>query len=532
MQNNEDIGWRFGTKLDQGGRKVEFTFCKKQINGGITRLKEHLAHKKGNNVASCPSVSDDVRKEMWALLTKYNVSKNEKEKPTREFEDDIAASYRANENDDAEDEDQELAYARQQSLMQHKTDHYRESRPSTDGAGGSGIVPQMRRSGSCKETCIRGGVQRPFQPANTPTSRLGAVELDLEKDKRKNKQPKKSKKGAKEAEKSCMGHFMIDTNMPFRAIESPYANPLMETILEVYLSEEYKEMKNYIKSLVPIWDERGVTIMCDGWGGPTNMSIINFLIYSVRGTIFHKSIDASDVLRKDTDYYYKLMKEVVDEIGAHRVVQVVTDNKAAMKAAGKKLMENYKTLYWTACAAHCQDLLLEDLGNRSSIKKVISRARLITKFIYTYKWVTNYMKKFTNGRELTRPGMTRFATDFIMLEKMFHSTGWLTSRYSQITDNNGMEVHELLSRNLSQEVAKFWNKADQILKIQEPIVKVLKLVDGDTQPTMGFIYEAMERCKLAIKQNCESYRQYWAMIDKRWNFQLHHDLHAACISLR
>ncbi|XP_021599084.2 uncharacterized protein LOC110605086 [Manihot esculenta] len=44
---------------------------------------------------------------------------------------------------------------------------------------------------------------------------------------------------------------------------------------------------------------------------------------------------------------------------------------------------------------------------------------------------------------------------------------------------------------------------------------------------MGFIYEAMERAKLAIQKNCRSYLEYWRIIDHRWNFQLHHDLHAA-----
>lgn len=65
------------------------------------------------------------------------------------------------------------------------------------------------------------------------------------------------------------------------------------------------------------------------------------------------------------------------------------------------------------------------------------------------------------------------------------------------------------------------------MKVQEPLLKVLRLVDGDDKPTMGFIYEAMERAKLAIQKNCRSYLEYWRIIDHRWNFQLHHDLHAA-----
>jgi len=58
------------------------------------------------------------------------------------------------------------------------------------------------------------------------------------------------------------------------------------------------------------------------------------------------------------------MKKVVEEVGVEKVVHVVRDNVFAMKAAGQRLMEDYSTLYWTPLAAHCFDLILEDLVPR------------------------------------------------------------------------------------------------------------------------------------------------------------------------
>ncbi|KAF7821211.1 hypothetical protein G2W53_026666 [Senna tora] len=80
------------------------------------------------------------------------------------------------------------------------------------------------------------------------------------------------------------------------------------------------------------------------------------------GTIFLKSIDASDVSSINTDY--KLLDKVVEDVGEEYVVQVVTDNELALKAAGKKLMEKRKHIYWTPCVAHCIDLFLEDIGKK------------------------------------------------------------------------------------------------------------------------------------------------------------------------
>ncbi|XP_057962814.1 uncharacterized protein LOC131154213 isoform X1 [Malania oleifera] len=290
-------------------------------------------------------------------------------------------------------------------------------------------------------------------------------------------------------------------------------------------------MKNYIASFAGIWKERGVTLMCDGWSGPTRKHIINFLVYCDRGTVFHKSVDASDVPSRTAEYYFRLMDEVVEEIGEENVVQVVTDNEAAMKAGGKLLMQKRPNLYWTACAAHCIDLILEDIGKKSNVKKVLEDARTITSFIYNHTWTVNFMKKFTNNRELLRPAITRFATNFIALEtivrhkqalrEMFTSDAWKNSRFGMAKLGPAYDSKKII---LGKE---FWQKASDIIKVQEPLVKVLKLVDGDEKPTMGFIYEAIDRAKLAIQKDCRFYKDYWKIIDNRWSFQLHQDLHAA-----
>ena len=105
--------------------------------------------------------------------------------------------------------------------------------------------------------------------------------------------------------------------------------------------------------------------MCDGWTGPTKLSVINFMIYSKGSTIFLKSVDASDKI-KDNKYIYSLLNNVIKEVGEANVVQIVTDNESAFVKAGKLLMKKYN-LYWTPCAAHCIDLMFEDIGKRDNV---------------------------------------------------------------------------------------------------------------------------------------------------------------------
>ncbi|XP_016177771.1 uncharacterized protein LOC107620063 [Arachis ipaensis] len=98
--------------------------------------------------------------------------------------------------------------------------------------------------------------------------------------------------------------------------------------------------------------------MSDGWTDKKRRSICNFLVNSPKGTFFLYSLDTSDI-SKTTDKVVKMLEDAVEFVGEENVVQIVTDNAANYKAAGERMMETRKSLYWTPCAAHCIDLILD-----------------------------------------------------------------------------------------------------------------------------------------------------------------------------
>lgn len=65
---------------------------------------------------------------------------------------------------------------------------------------------------------------------------------------------------------------------------------------------------------------------------------------------------------KDATMLFKLLDEMVEEVGEKNVIQVVTDNASNYVKAGKLLEAKRPHLFWTPCAAHCIDLMLEDIG--------------------------------------------------------------------------------------------------------------------------------------------------------------------------
>nr|KYP49050.1 hypothetical protein KK1_029253 [Cajanus cajan] len=77
----------------------------------------------------------------------------------------------------------------------------------------------------------------------------------------------------------------------------------------------------------------------------------------------------------------------------------------------------------------------------------------------------------------------------------------------------------------------FWRNVVYILKVMAPLVKVLRLVDSEKKPAMGYIYEAMDKAKEAIMKsfnnNETKYKAVFEIVDRRWDVQLHRPLHAA-----
>ena len=114
-----------------------------------------------------------------------------------------------------------------------------------------------------------------------------------------------------------------------------------------------------------------------------------------------------------------MFDEIVQQVDPDNVVQFITDNDASYKCAEKKLQHKYNMFFWTFCAAHCIDLMLESFGNPKYfpiIDQTIQKARKVTKFIYNHAWVLALMRKeYTHVKDVCRPTITRFATHFLSI---------------------------------------------------------------------------------------------------------------------
>ncbi|KAJ8775002.1 hypothetical protein K2173_020006 [Erythroxylum novogranatense] len=493
-------------------------FCNKHLKGGgITRLKRHLAGVKGD-VEACKKVSHDVKWQMKTLLDEHQFEKDRRERLNLEI-------------------------GSGSSFPGFRGDYGDVQGGSGSGSGtgsGTGSVPsQFQDPVQSEVRKRRRQLSGFFAPRTTPGAQPSIRSAMQTRD-------------AAHNVNMAVARWWYDTGSSFNASQSYYYQPMIDVIASYgpgykgssvddlrgkLLSCAVSEMRAYLAERRVNWGINGCSIMCDGWTNRRQELIINFLVYCFNGSMFLKSIDASSMIR-NADNFFRIFDEVVNEVGVENIVQFITDNDSAYKAAGIRLQRTYNSFYWTPCVAHCIDLILEDIGNPRYFPvfdETMQKAKKVTKFIYNRAWILNLMRTgFTNGRNLCRPAVTRFATNFLSLQsflslrvelrQMFTSDKWVTSQHAR--SNAGMEVCSIILED-----REFWSQCQFVIRVCEPLVRVLRLADSEEKPTMGYIFDAMERATEAIKANLKHrpslYQPYISIINERRKRQLSSPLFVA-----
>lgn len=490
MVRGRDACWEHCVLVDATRQKVRCNYCHREFSGGVYRMKFHLAQIKNKDIVPCAEVPDDVRNHIQSIVSTPK---------------------------------------KQKSSKRTKVDKAEANGEQNSSSSSGGFVPNNGSSGQ------RGSSSPSLLFAHPPKEQ---PVVDDGQRKRRDDADKK------------IAVFFYHNCVPFSAAKSVHYQEMVDAVSECgvgYIAPSYDKLRStllekvkgdiedWYKKYRDEWKETGCTILCDSWSHGRTKSLVVLSVTCPKGTIFLRSVDVSGH-EDDATYLFELLESVVLEVGPENVVQVITDSAASYVYAGRLLMAKYSSLFWSPCASYCVDKILEDMSKQEWLGAVLEEAKSITHYIYSHSWTLNTMRKFTGGRELIRPKITRFVTNFLSLrsiviqednlKRMFSHSEWLSSTYSRRPDSQAIKSLLFLE--------SFWKSAQEAVSISEPLLKVLRIVDGD-MPAMGYIYEGIEKAKLAIKAyykgDEEKYTPIWDIIDRRWNMQLHSPLHAAAAFL-
>lgn len=313
--------------------------CHKKVKGGgggIHTLKQHLASIRGQIVpcAAPPKQTGDIKE----LLEKFE-----------KFEEDKARKKAI-----------EVEIGRKRILKQMMADN-----PNFDYDGSSFIlcidasnpfrfVPPSLESIQEKGKGIKkGGIKSYFSPsspsniAHGPRAHRSQIQPTLD---------DHWKKELREIVCDYIAIWWYDVDIPFNVAYSLYYEPMLDAIIVVgkgfkgpsmhelrgsLLHKEVMSNEEYLKDFKNSWVKTRCTIMLDGWTKQKNHTIINFLLFCPQGTMFLKSVNASDKV-KNAHLLFQVLDEVVEQVGVANVVQTIIDNAFNYVLAGKMLEEKCK----------------------------------------------------------------------------------------------------------------------------------------------------------------------------------------------
>uniref|UniRef100_J3MHE2 DUF659 domain-containing protein n=1 Tax=Oryza brachyantha TaxID=4533 RepID=J3MHE2_ORYBR len=303
--------------------------------------------------------------------------------------------------------------------------------------------------------------------------------------------------------------------------------PTYESIME----DQLKEIQYRAGDLRKQWEMSGCSVILDSWESRCGKSFISVLVHCSKGMLFLKSMDVSEII-DDVDELSLMLLHVVEEVGVLNIAQIITNDASPhMQAAEHAVLKRFgHSFFFTLCADHCINLLLENIAALDDVSKVLIKARDITRFIYSHAVPMELKGKYIQGGEILSNCNLKFVAMFITLRELvserinlvelFSSPEWASSDWA--SRSTFRHVYEIVKTDDA-----FWCSAADILKLTDPLVTVLYKLEADSCP-IGILYDAMDCAKEDIKCNLrDKHGDYWPMVDNIWDHYLHTPVHAA-----
>ena len=357
--------------------------------------------------------------------------------------------------------------------------------------------------------------------------------------------------------------FFYEANVAFNVAKHPafikavsttaaagfnYSPPSYDAMRTTHIKEKKKLIKAKIDERTKTSTELyGATICSDGWDNVNRRPLMNVMLVCPAGDVFLGSVDTTGE-KKSMGYIAGEMKKYIREIGPQNVVQICTDNAANMLGAMDNILEEYPHMYKQGCCAHILDLLMEDWGKEVFVKDLVAKAKHVCHYIRRHHVPMALFRKFEPKLSLVVPAETRFACNYLMIERLMEvkfaleqvvmAQEWYEYVDGLFNQTEGVRNHARASvvRQTIRDDG-FWHQCDNFTHLVKPALVALRTFDG-SQPAMGKAWITMSN----LKDHVYSLRgspcffppvmatRMELRFDRRWDM-MHTDLHYAAALL-
>jgi hypothetical protein len=351
--------------------------------------------------------------------------------------------------------------------------------------------------------------------------------------------------GGRDEVDAKVARFLYACGVPFNVLRSPYWHDVVKAINEapkgykspsyekartVLLDREKAKVQRALTRFTDEWSDIGVSIVSDGWTNVRNQHLINVLGVSASGAMFLAAHDSSSIIASSQNISELLLK-TINDVGPSNVIQVIIDNAANCKGAGKIIERAHPHIFWSGCLVHTLNLLMHDIVKHREcgwINQLYKKGKQLIKFITGHTRV-NYFYSTHSKLQLLKIATTRFASYYLTFRRLLkvrQALGAMVMSDEWDELSNDREGATTVKETVLD--SQFWSQVRFVLQFTKPIYHMIKFADSD-RPIIGEVYEQMDSMLGQIKdivqpKDVNLYNHIRVEVEKRWemlNIPLH-----------
>ncbi len=290
----------------------------------------------------------------------------------------------------------------------------------------------------------------------------------------------------------------------------------------------------------------GLSLQSDGKDNTARRHLVNIITTTPLGPEFRDVVDVSGHLR-DAANSAQLLVDAVGRLSAaeaSNLVSIVTDTPAVNRRVWKIIEQTLPRVHCVPCAAHCLNLHFRHVFQGiPEFKRMVDNSNEIVKRFSNTDFARHMLRvqtpkftisqRFPQGRklELYKPGATRFAPNFRMIDRLLELKGALqqvafSADYKETcaSKKNNCPVTKLLGS------ADYWAEAEAWREALAPVYLFLRSVDT-WKPSMHLIVKQSSAVRIHYESSTFTHApQLLAIWLKDWKY-MHSPLHSAAYLL-
>ncbi|XP_058803993.1 uncharacterized protein LOC131671525 [Phymastichus coffea] len=264
-------------------------------------------------------------------------------------------------------------------------------------------------------------------------------------------------------------HWRTLLNTLSPAFQLPTQHQLSTTLLET----TYESVKKSIDQKVR--DAISLGLQCSYRSNARNEGIIQFVL-TTPDPVLYKSISLSSNA-EDENLYLEKISEVIDEVGAERVLGVCLDSLTACENLYELLQQKYEehNIAFYNCSSQTLDRLLSVIDDRASVITLVKNASAVIKEIKQFDVIASLLSE-------AQKSVAEKNQDIVKL-KVLGNKKWSSSLIClyalyEIKENlqllvSSPKVEGYINKGVKELITdeEFWSKLNSYTKLIRPIIK-------------------------------------------------------------